>query len=138
MKTKLLIFFSIALISALTFTGCKKYPDGPTISLSSKKGRVANTWKFEKVFNVNTGADYTSNYVGEYVEFKKDGGYVWTDGSSSDVGTWSFASDKEDFIMTENGSSSADTYHIRRLKGKEFWIRRDYSSSSTEYHLSPR
>jgi len=138
MKTKILLLcFSITVIPFLD--GCKKYPDGPTISLSSKKGRVANTWKYEKVFEVATGIESTQWYNGDYIEFKKDGTYSETYGSSTYVGTWAFSSNKEEFIMTSNGSSNAQTYQIRKLKGKEFWFREPASfSNPEEFHLSPK
>jgi len=141
MRTKMLLFLSTALLSAsiLFFTGCGKYEDGPAFSLSSKKGRVVNTWRFEKVFNVTTGTDYTSDYNNDNIEFKKDGTYIWTEGSSSDIGTWVFASDKENIVLTENGSSSGESYQIRRLKGKQFWIRDDVGTNySYEYRLSKK
>lgn len=143
MKTKILLLcFSIAVIPFID--GCGKYEEGPAFSLSSKKGRVVNTWKFEKVFGVEKGEDLTSYYTGEYIEFKKDGSYIWTDGSSSDVGTWAFAADKEDIVLTGNGTSGGETYHIIKLKGKEFWFRYEvtnvcgYCSATKEFHLSPR
>ena len=123
MKTKILLLcFSIAVIPFLG--GCGKYEEGPAFSLSSKKGRVANTWKFEKVFIYQgnnsgfipgaaaTGTDLTSDYKDKYYEFKKDGTCIMTDGSSPILTTWLFASDKEDIVFY------SDTYHIIKLKGK--------------------
>ena len=44
--------------TAFTFSGCGKYEDGPSISLLTKKARVAGTWGVEK-YMVN-GVDQTA------------------------------------------------------------------------------
>ncbi|MBI4931403.1 MAG: hypothetical protein HY841_11610 [Bacteroidetes bacterium] len=133
------VFLMLMAAATIATIGCKKYPDGPVMSLSSKKGRVANTWKFEKVFEVASGAEYTPYYSDQYIEFKKEGTYIWTYGLSSYVGTWVFASDNADIVLTRNGKSTSDAYHIRKLKGKEFWFRDDVSPGfSVEFHLAPR
>lgn len=132
----MLLFLSVALISAtiLTFTSCGKYEDGPSFSLSSKKGRVINTWKIEKHFDIPTGQDHSSN--DESIEFKKDGTYIWTEGTYSFTGTWNFASHKEDIVLTYDGYSDVDVCPILRLTKKEFWFQ--IPALEEEYHLSQK
>lgn len=115
--------------------GCKKYDDGPGMSLRTKKARLTNAWKYDKVTNQN-GTDFTANYVNQYVELKKDGNYVMT-GSYTDAGTWQFASDKEDIVISSN-SGGAVTWHILRLKSRELWVRQQSGSSFLEFHFLPR
>ncbi len=133
MKIKILLF-SITIVIISIFNGCKKYEEGPLFSLSSKKARVVNTWKYAKVFNFNSGSDYTSQYSNSYLEFKKDGTSIQTDGSSSVVGKWDFATDKENIILTGNGSSISYNYQIRRLTSNELWLRGEVY----EYHLASK
>ena len=58
MKKILLLFITIVLLY-----GCKKYPDGPAISLLSKESRITGEWDVE-YFSVN-GYDST-----EYLKSK--------------------------------------------------------------------
>ena len=51
--SKLILLSTITLASMLSFTGCKKYEAGPDISFSSKKERIANTWKVETFLKQN-------------------------------------------------------------------------------------
>lgn len=124
--------------AALVFTpSCKKYDDGPRLSLKSKKSRVTNEWKYEQVTS-STGATLTSSYANNFIEFKKDGSYIMTYSYGSATGTWQFASDKEDIVLTESGSGDSETLHILRLKEKELWVTEQDGSYSREYHLIPR
>jgi len=43
-------------------------------------------------------------------------------GSSSEVGTWAFSSDKADLILTD-ANGSTDTFEIVMLKNKELKLR---------------
>ena len=116
---------------------CKKYEEGPRLSMRSKKARVANEWQYEKVTSPN-GADMTAYFINHSIEFKKDGSYIGTEGTSSWTGTWQFASDKEDLVLTESGSGDAHTYRIIRLKNKALWFTMVTSNGVYEYHLSPK
>ncbi|HHZ66128.1 MAG TPA: hypothetical protein EYN51_11645 [Flavobacteriales bacterium] len=46
-KLYLILFVSSLFLFS---TGCKKYDDGPLISLKSKKSRITNTWILDEVF----------------------------------------------------------------------------------------
>jgi hypothetical protein len=137
MKSKLLILLSVAFISVgiLSFTGCKKYPDGPTISLASKKARFANTWKISAIL-IN-GVEQ-SFYSSSTWDVKKDGTWIDTDVSSSDTGTWAFSSDKESVTISYTDNSSADTYKILKLKSKELWLEETSGTDKFEVHYEPK
>jgi len=133
-KKLLLMIFTLI----IAFSGCKKYEEGPTISLSPKKWRVVNTWKIDKVlFN---GQDITSTYIALLpnfsLELKNDNSYVmsYTGGSSAEVGTWDFDSKKENLLMTPNGNSTSSKSEIIRLAGNEMWLRDIDGSDTSEMH----
>lgn len=134
MKTTHLLLCVGALISTMNFSACKKYEEGPRLSLHTKKARIANEWKYEKVTSPN-GTDVTSYYVNDYIEIKKDGNFI----SDNGVGTWQFGSDKEIIVFTFSGGSSM-IWNIIKLKNNELWT--TYASSSPsglyEFHLIPR
>jgi len=133
MKTRILLFLSFAFLSAtiLTFTGCKKYEDGPRFSLSSKKGRITNQWQFtEKI--VNGQPQQLTNITVR--DIKRDGAYILTVGTSTDeTGKWEFSSDKESitFIPDDDDAYSRD---ILRLKSNELWLEYRDGSDIYEYH----
>jgi len=77
MKNKIKLVVLIAFAGLLTFgvESCKKYPEGPTISLRTRKERVANTWKVDnyKVY----GTDLTSLFADYTETYTKDGNYSY-------------------------------------------------------------
>lgn len=135
------LHFAILMASALfilgPLTSCKKYEDGPYISLRSKTERVANTWKAERV--TDNGEDKTSDYSDFRITLTKGGDYTITPGgtfSISSSGTWSFINDKDDIQTISKpvlGMSTTNTYKILKLKENEMWL----VDGSKEYHLIP-
>ena len=127
------ITFAIAPLSS-----CKKYDEGPYLSLRSKTERAANTWKAEKV--TEGGKDETSSYSEVRVTLTKGGDYTITSGkgifSMPATGTWSFVNDKEDIQTTSDpilGASKVKTFHIIKLMESQLWVR----EGDTEFHLIP-
>ena len=118
MKT-IRILLPFAIVLSLLFIGCGKYDEGPAISLKTKKGRLARTWKIEKYID-SDGTTYTPTANDNYtVTFSKDGVFTSTYGIFSIAGTWAFTSDKSGIITTVAGDSDTET--ILRLTSKEFW-----------------
>lgn len=134
MKTKIINLVSVAFIIAtvLSFTGCKKYDEGPAFSLSSKKVRVAGTWKFKSF--IDNGNDDTQYFIDSQWEFQKDGDFKDIENGNVYLGSWEFASDKEAIDLTYDG----DTYrwNITRLTNKEMWLERNDSGHFIESKLS--
>jgi hypothetical protein len=134
-KTSLLLLLG----AALTFGGfesCNKYPDGPSLSLRSRKARVANTWKVEN-YKVN-GDDYTS-LVADYTEtYSKDGNYSYSWGNLAGTGTWSFENSDKEIQLT--GISNQPNYRlvILKLEEKTFWYYYMDGSDRKEFHLIER
>ena len=119
--------FTIGLAAAIS--SCKKYENGPAISLQSRKARVANTWVIEKA--TEKGDDVTSSYDQYTLTLAKDGDAtlkaVYALGDFTfDVetdGTWNFKSDDEELALDFENNMADNTYQILKLKDKEMWLR---------------
>ena len=124
-------------VSSLVLLGsCKKYEEGPALSLSSRKARVANEWTVEYAFDIEDGEIVTSDYAGETWEFTKDREWTERDNGVIDKnGTWEFVSDKEGLQINRIGTGSGTTiYTILKLKNKEMWLK----DRDEELHLIPK
>lgn len=140
--------------SLILFEGCKKYPEGPAISLRSKKERVANTWKIDAV--MSGGVDSTVFFTGFFndytLSFSKSGSYTIFYNQVrhfglfpvTESGDWSFSSGKEDLTITPKQTSygalpQPSTLQILKLYEKELWLRSFEGNNLTrEYHFSPK
>jgi len=131
MKTKN-TFNILLLLAAVTMPfiqGCKKYPEGPGMSLRSREERVANTWKVDN-YKVN-GTDYTS-LTTDYTEtYSKEGSYSFSWGSLNGTGTWAFQNSDEQIRIT----GSERTIYILKLEEKQFWYYYMDGSDRKEFHL---
>jgi hypothetical protein len=138
-KTIGLLFLGGVLITSAN--SCKKYEEGPTISLRSKTARVSNVWKIEKY--LENGTDKTTNFTNSNytVTLTEDGNYSYsyTFGSSNVTGSgkWEFQNkDTEIKISGINGVPS-QTLIILRLKESEFWYYHMDGNDKDEFHLIP-
>ncbi|HCQ29452.1 MAG TPA: hypothetical protein DIU39_04135 [Flavobacteriales bacterium] len=142
---KILSIALVALIGATALTGCGKYPDGPKISLASKKSRLVNKWKIDEKFENGVSQTIDPDEKDDYIEFKKDGSVVYTAVSGSTTttmeGTWEFDSKKENLLVTFSYTllgqtiTSTTTSKILRLKSKELWLEEtDDNGDVDEYH----
>jgi hypothetical protein len=136
---KKIIKHSLIAIVALsaTLTACKKYDEGPTLSLASKTSRISNNWKMEKL--LQNGTDVTANFqaLGEQsIEIKKDGSYAAS--FPAHEGKWEFSGDKETVTLTPNdqavgGPPTVAT--ILKLKSDELWMKWTNTLGDFEEHL---
>jgi len=135
LKISLLLFvFAGAVLAG--FEGCKKYPEGPAMSLRTKTHRVAGSWKVEN-YKVN-GDDYTT-FVSDYTEtYSKDGNYSYAWGNLAGTGTWRFENDKEEIQLTGISNQSDYRLIILKLEEKEFWYYYMDGSDKKEFHLVQR
>ncbi|RLD41838.1 MAG: hypothetical protein DRI86_12700 [Bacteroidetes bacterium] len=121
-KHLIIAIFSIAVIM-LTFSSCKKYEDGPLISLRSKTARLTGEWKIVETTS-------TEALIKELTfEFKKDGDFSMTvpytyTGESFAVtvdGKWEWIDSKESLkIEVEDNETE---WEILRLTNSEFWFK---------------
>lgn len=133
--------------------GCKKYPDGPAISLRSKTSRISGEWDVE-YFSIN-GYDSTSYlkslpFYGKYyisaeqVDHNSLYRYINTiEGgpapTHNGLGYWMYLDDHESvYFYIKNYSLSSQSslgpyraesvvWKIRRLKNKELWLTTTYN-----------
>ncbi len=123
---KKIMILSLALImGAMSFNSCKKYEEGPGISLRSKTGRLTGEWKMVKQFD--SGIDVTSIYADEVetFEFVKGGDFIHkiTEGNevNTQEGKWEWGDKKESVkVSFQLGSTTfSQIYTIVQLKNKE-------------------
>ena len=85
---KIILVPIIAIFVMVSIQSCKKYPNGPAISLISRSERVANTWMVDN-YKIN-GNDWTSLVSGYTETYTKKGAYSYSWGIADGSGTWSF------------------------------------------------
>eukprot|EP00389_Voromonas_pontica_P008456 GDKH01012828.1.p1 GENE.GDKH01012828.1~~GDKH01012828.1.p1 ORF type:complete len:156 (+),score=9.91 GDKH01012828.1:1-468(+) len=125
------------------FTGaivsCKKYEDGPDISLIPRKERVANTWIFayavEDGQNVSQNFDQYELYMNTDGDATLDANYqvFGVDTETTTNGTWTFQNDQENLRLDFEDDSQDGVYEIKRLTSDELWLKD--VSRDLEIHL---
>ncbi len=145
LRTILLISFAALMFAG---TGCKKYEEGPVISLRSKKARVVNDWEVVKI--LENGKDVTDSDEDLYYLFEEDNTGIKTRTTHSAIGdftsqnnfSWDFNSDKTKIIITwldDDGNPYGSTaYTILKLYEQEMWLEYKYGDDTYEYHLFPK
>lgn len=113
------------LITLFVFSSCNKYPDGPSISLISKKSRLCNDWVL--VSKLRNAEDVTDDNVTSKLVIEKDGTYSWSEtyeamgqfkGNFSS-GDWEFGDSKTTLNLFEKKGDSKATIPTRTLKINE-------------------
>ena len=135
---KSLLFF---LTVILVMSSCGKYQDGPTFSLLSKKSRIANTWKIDKVFinDVDRTSIYTEFIKTYKLELTKDGKINETSpttlGTLTVEGTWALSDTDENIVFTISGVNTINK--ILKLKSSEMWLEEtDAGLKYTTHYIS--
>jgi len=108
-----------AVCTIISLSGCKKYEDGPGLSLRSKKSRVVANWEFKKV--KVSSVDVTSMFLDYTWEMEKDGQFNMVSNGNIDHGKWDFALDKEALDFRYD-SGATERYNIKRLTEKDLWM----------------
>ena len=123
---------NVAFLLALGFClpACKKYDEGPLISLTSREERIANTWVIEKAieagqyvtssydnFVLNLTTAHAATLNAQYVFF---GVPVNTETS----GTWVFQNNDETLVLDFEDDAADGSYQILRLTEPELWLRK--------------
>ncbi len=142
MKTTILK--TAILFTVLTFlaSSCKKYEDGPVLSVRSKTERIANTWVIENAYS--NGNDVTSDYDQYDLYMNKDGKATLTSNyksggatfSFSTEGVWLFENKKEDLRLDFENNDADRVYEILRLKENELWLKE--KGGEDELHLKSK
>lgn len=135
MKKLINFTLMIAVCTIISLSGCKKYEDGPGLSVSSKKSRVTADWQFKKV--LYNSVDETSAFFDFTWEMKKDGQFNMVSNGNIDHGKWDFALDKEalDFRYDDG---TIERYNIKRLTAKDLWMELIDSGDTVYVELSAK
>lgn len=131
MKKSLFTLICLTLI----FSSCKKYEEGPGISLRTKKARVVGEWKMEKLFIDDEDTPLTPDEKNIKWIFKKDGNYEYQAATYNEIGTWSFDIKRELIFLTDTEFGYSTSCKIRRLTNNEMWFVFIFRSSKREIHL---
>lgn len=128
------LFFGLFCFSTMTLVhSCKKYEDGPAISLRSRTERISNQWKVDN-YKVN-GTDFTS-LVSSYVEtFSKSGAYSYSWSILNGEGTWAFQNNDMEVKLTGDSEQTSRTLYILKLQEKEFWYYYMDGDDKHEFHM---
>lgn len=130
---KKLVAFLAAIVLMVSVNSCKKYEDGPLLSLRSKTARIVNEWVIDKV--MTNGVDVTANYPDDYLlTINDDLTYTMLGNAVTQEGTWAFDEKKESIIFTLTSSGMDYLYTIKRLKNKELTLVQDINSEVYTYY----
>ena len=121
---KPLLVLALAAVFALPMPGCKKYEEGPSISLRTKKGRLVARWEIESAKSVADGSDIIEEWADFSCEFMEDGKFRVVYPLIGEMnGSWEFV--REDTVVKTvviTDLTIIKFYTIKRLKNKELWL----------------
>lgn len=153
-KINLLLLLTLPLVMGISFSGCKKYEEGPTLSLRTRTHRVVGSWVVEQVFEIpingtktDRTADYKTAYANFVWKFEKDEDYLvtynpYSIGTYNEPGRWEFGGDDINILLfpdNGNGSFIGSLWRILRLKEKELWMKTVNGNGTTiEVHFIPQ
>lgn len=103
MKTKKII--SALLLTTILLSSCKKYEDGPAISLRSKKARVEGSWDLT-LFTINNENGLSQTYTDTY-NCSSSGSFIYTEEYKITSFIWTF--------KKEGGMSYTAKYEFKLL-----------------------
>jgi hypothetical protein len=117
-----------------SFAGCKKYDDGPALSLMSKKARLDGNWTVSIV--LNNDVDATEYYPEDYgYVFDKNGTVKKKYNQVDILGVWEFNEEKSEIRITLGASPTPEVYTILRLTNKHLWWKRVVAGDVIEEHF---
>ena len=134
-------------ITSIVLIACKKYPDGPAISLRSKTERLSNSWQMAQVLEggVDKTSDYQFAFNGYNLIIENDGNYSYNYKALgvvpiSETGKWAFNSDKTKVIFDPSSNNNGNNeLKILRLMEEDLWLLdEDNNGAVTEFHFSPK
>lgn len=120
-------FIIISACFLISFNSCKKYEEGPLLSLYSKKKRLTGQWIFISV-SYNE-IDSTSNYFQSVVIFNETGTLIYGDQKENDIiaiaGKWELVEKKEKLRLSLDSSLHPfyeGDWTIKRFNYYDLWI----------------
>ncbi|MCC6371862.1 MAG: hypothetical protein IT236_12710 [Bacteroidia bacterium] len=129
----LIILLSLQLLAMLS--SCKKYPEGPALSLRTRAERLANTWKVDN-YKID-GSDFTSLVSGYKESFTKQGAYSYDWGILDGSGTWVFQNSDNEVKLSGSDNQSSRTLILLQLREKTLWYYYMQNGERHELHMVP-
>lgn len=136
MKTKNKISALLLIVMAImtpTIQSCKKYSEGPAISLRSRTSRITNTWLIAN-YKVNNN-DYTPSVNGYSETYLPNGTYSFHWGNTEGSGRWAFQNNDREIRITGVSQKDSETLYILKLEKNEFWYYYLDGNDKYELHL---
>lgn len=132
--TRTLLYFLMATFMLSGFYGCKKYEEGPFISLLTKKARIDNTWDLIQAYNDDVDI-LDQVKIGEYEwRIDKNGSFVLINNSNTITGSWEFVSDKEELKLLYDLSPTPSIWTIVQLKNNKMTLSRIKQDNTQEIY----
>ncbi len=132
MNAKRLLTLFTVISFVLSLTACKKYEDGPRLSISTKKARITNQWLL--VEKIKSRTKINVNFFDEQIlDLKRDHSFIYSEGSAAAVGEWEFGSDKESLVLSVF-LGNAIRFKILRLTRNELWLQEDDGYDVYDYY----
>lgn len=123
----------LSLVVLFAVGACKKYPEGPILSLHSRDVRVAGSWSVEKMMvNLQENTGFYSKYAYSY---GSDNSYSENNGFNTLNGSWAFSANQDSIIINYNTNQVLHRYKILKLKNKSMWLIEDVNGTSYEWHF---
>lgn len=131
---KKLLAIVVLLAVGLGMNSCKKYEEGPLLSLRSKTARIANDWVIDKV--MSNGVDVSSIYPEDYVlSLLDDNTFKIESNGVSINGTWDFTEDKEGIKLTQSSTGTEWIYNLIMVKNKELTFEQTLQTEVFTFYL---
>jgi len=137
------LFFAFVIL--ISISSCRKYEEGPNVSLRTKKARITNNWKYESALVNGVEVSLDPYYAKQKHYFYRDGKYIQTiiDPITLEArnlqGNWTlYDNDKKIAITVKVSPANLDStmdYNILKLFEKQMWLRT--TDNSREYHFAP-
>jgi hypothetical protein len=132
------IILTVVAATAMLFSSCGKYEEGPSFSLLTKKARIAGEWTMSEVTIDGTVQDIGEDPMSYTLE--KDGTgivkVVWGGLTLSFDIEWEFDEAKENLkVRTKDANDEWDEWvesEIIRLTSSEFWTKDVETVSSVD------
>lgn len=138
MKKNVTWILAVVLAAGMGLTACKKYDEGPGLSLKSKTKRLTGVWKAEKVIDGTSKNDIVQPYtdIDQTWDIKDDGTLISSNTIGSVNGTWEFI-DKKEKIVLNYSATNIDTMIILKLKTDDLWLLVT-GPEGDEFHFIPK
>ena len=113
---KTVLFSALALMALVNMTSCRKYEEGPNISLRKKEARVTNNWRVESAQLNGNEVSLDPYWAKQKHYFYRDGKYIVTiiDPVTLEArnlqGNWQlYDDDRKIALTTKNFSGNIDS-----------------------------